>query len=279
MGGLPCVPGYGSVGRLLEGDKAGQRVFTYGKHAKYAPVKVVTVPLPEDVDPVKAVFARMAAVSMTSLRRADAVLGDWVAVFGLGLVGNFAAQLFTLAGCEVIGIDPSARRREEAAACGIEHTLVPGDDLKEQVAALTGGRMCHTVVEAAGVPAVAMVAGKLAAQRGELILLGSPRGSLETDVVPLLQQTHIYTGGITIKGAHEWQFPYEQGPANHNHGHWRFSMEGNVRTLLRLIAKGKLKVDPLLTHVAAPADCQEVYDGLRDKKDDYLGVVFDWTKV
>ena len=139
--------------------------------------------------------------------------------------------------------------------------------------------MCRTVVEAAGVPAVAIKAGTLAAKSGELILLGSPRGQLETDVVPFLTQMHVYTGGITLKGAHEWQFPYEEAPANHNHGQWRFSMEGNVRTLPRLIDKGKLKVKLLLTHVAAPADCQAVYDGLRDRQDDCLGVVFDWTKV
>jgi UDP-N-acetyl-D-mannosaminuronate dehydrogenase len=35
----------------------------------------------------------------------DAELGDWVAVYGLGLVGNLCAQLFALAGCRVIGID------------------------------------------------------------------------------------------------------------------------------------------------------------------------------
>ena len=276
---LPCVPGYGSVGRVLDGARAGERVFTYGRHAKFSPEKVAVVPLPAGLDPVKAVFARMAAVSITSLRVADAALGDWVAVFGLGLVGNFAAQLFTLAGCEVIAIDPAARRREEAAACGIEHTLAPGDDLQERVAALTDGRLCHSVVEATGVPAVARTAGALAAQRGELILLGSPRGRLEADLVPFLNQMHAYTGGITVKGAHEWQFPYLEAPANHNQGHWRFSMAGNVRALLRLIARGKLKVDPLLTHVASPADCQAVYDGLRDRKDDYLGVVFDWSKV
>jgi hypothetical protein len=37
-------------------------------------------------------------------------------------------------------------------------------------------------------------------------------------------------------------------------------------------------VDPLRTHVLPPDKCQEAYAGLTHHKDEYLGVVFDWTK-
>ena len=273
---LPWVLGYGSVGRVVRGASEGQRVFTYGEHARYSPAKNLTLPVPEGMDPVQATFARMAGVSITALRLADATLGDAVAVFGLGLVGNLAAQLFALAGCEVIGIDLSAKRREQAAACGVAHVLSPGDDLREQVRALTGGRLCRTVVEATGVPAVAAVAGALAGAGGEMILLGSPRGSFETDLVPFLNRTHLWQEGcVTIKGAHEWRFPTREDTRSFGH----CSIENNVRVILRLIADGKLKTAPLLSHLASPADCVAVYDGLRSQPDTYLGVVFDWSKV
>ena len=40
---------------------------------------------------------------------------------------------------------------------------------------------------------------------------------------------------------------------------------------------GRLVVDPLRTHILPPERCQEAYQGLTHRKDDYLGVVFDWT--
>jgi threonine dehydrogenase-like Zn-dependent dehydrogenase len=37
-----------------------------------------------------------------------------------------------------------------------------------------------------------------------------------------------------------------------------------------------LVVDPLITHVLSPERCQEAYAGLAHRKDEYVGVVFDW---
>jgi hypothetical protein len=31
--------------------------------------------------------------------------------------------------------------------------------------------------------------------------------------------------------------------------------------------------------VLSPRDCQQAYDGLVHKQDEYLGVVFDWSQV
>ena len=277
---LPFRPGYGSVGRLVRagsesGDlPVGARVFTYGLHARYSPVQTLCLPVPEGLDPARAAFARIAAVSITALRVADAALGDVVAVVGLGPVGNLAAQLFALAGCEVVGIDLSERRRALALECGIPHAFAPGPDLGGKIAALTGGKRCRTVVEATGVPAVAEEAIALAGKNGELVLLGSPRGSHPADLSRFLNRIHLWGEGcVTVKGAHEWRFPVREDE------HGRHSMEGNARVLLRLLAEGRLRVDPLLTHRAAPSSCQEIYDGLRREKDRYLGVVFDWTRA
>jgi len=38
----------------------------------------------------------------------------------------------------------------------------------------------------------------------------------------------------------------------------------------------KIIVEPLLTHLGSPQDCQEIYTGLTSKKDRYLSAVFDW---
>ncbi len=279
---LPHCPGYGSVGRVIaHGPDAknvtiGQRVLTFGKHAKHTYTDHMAVPVPEGLDPVKAVFARMAAISIAASRVSEAELGDFVAVIGLGLVGNLSAQLFGLAGCEVIAIDPSPRRREQAKACGIPHVLAGGPDIKEQVAAITGGRMCAAVIEATGLSAVALdTAPKVAGVQSEIILLGSPRAPHTADVTPLLSGVHLALGAAAVKGALEWRFPV----LVHPHGLYKHSIENNVQQILRLLARNKLIVEPLRTHLASPAGCHAVYEGLANQKETYTGVVFDWSKV
>jgi threonine dehydrogenase-like Zn-dependent dehydrogenase len=216
----------------------------------------------------------MAAVAITSLRITEAEFGDFVAVMGLGLVGNFAAQLFTLAGCEVIGIDPSPNRREMAQRCGVAHTFASDAELPQKLEYLTGGAKCRTVVDATGIPAVVAKAPELAGKYGELILLGSPRGAYQSDLTTFLNYSHLAKfGNITIKGAHEFRFPIEENPDLY----YRHSFASNVRTILRRIADGKLKTKELLTHQPKPAESDRVYLGLRETPEDYMGVVFDWT--
>ena len=52
--------------------------------------------------------------------------------------------------------------------------------------------------------------------------------------------------------------------------------EANAERILRLIETGELMVKPLCSHVNAPADLNDAYQGLLHRKDEYVGVVLDW---
>ncbi|MEL6310916.1 MAG: zinc-binding alcohol dehydrogenase, partial [Pseudomonadota bacterium] len=211
----PIKPGYGAVGEVIAlGDQVtdlslGDLVFTYGNHATYIRAKRMLLSVPDGLDPRVAVFARMAQVSFTALRVAEAALGDAVAVIGLGSVGNIAAQLFRLAGCTVIGIDIMPSRLRLAEQCGIEHTVdARTEDVHARLREITDGNMCRSVVEASGVPDQALAAARLAGKNGEVILLGSPRGEFTQNPVNLLNHAHLWDRGcVTFKGAHEWRLP------------------------------------------------------------------------
>ncbi len=277
----PFVPGYGGCGEVIavgddvEGVEVGDRVFSYTKHASVVTSSVLVSPVPPGVNTVKACFARMAAVSITALRVSEAELGDHVAVIGLGLVGNLCAQLFTLAGCQVIGIDLIPERCRIAKACGVKYVLNPAEeDRKAFVQEVTDGHMCQTVVEAIGAPAVGARAGELAGPLGEVVLLGSPRGERVEDITPLLNRIHLWGNGcITYKGAHEWRYPTERDEG----GRVKHSIERNVETLMGLIAEDRLHVEELISHVLPSTECARAYEGLRNNKGEYMGVLFDWT--
>ncbi len=277
----PSGDPYAAIGEVIEVGEGvtdvapGDRIYTYGLHASVAKTSVLYVKVPGSLAPETAVFCRMASIAITAVRVSDVTLGDPVAVIGLGLVGNLCAQLFRLAGAEVIGLDLSARRRELARACGLAQVVEPGEDggvaaVKE----LTGGEGARCTVEAVGVPRVALTACDMTAKLGEVIWLGSPRGEYEANVTDLLNRVHLWGHGcLTFKGAHEWRYPVQPAPGV------RHSMWGNCHYLIGQIAAGRLVVDPLRTHVLSPHEAVDAYEGLKSRKDDYVGVVFDWSRL
>ncbi|MFH1084154.1 MAG: zinc-binding alcohol dehydrogenase [Chloroflexota bacterium] len=278
---LPFVPGYASVGTVLALGGAvrhvrpGDRALCYGKHASHVRVNRLVVPVPEGLDLRRACFGRMAAVSMTAVRVAQPELGDWAAVMGLGLVGNLCAQLLTLSGCQVIGIDVESARLALAHACDVAHVVNSRqDDPLQTVLDITHGAKCDIVVDATGLSPVVAQAVGLAGRLGQVILLGSPRDAYVADLTPVLQQVHLWGNGcVTLKGAHEWRYPAARDP----NGSAKHSIERNLEILLGLIADERLHVDTLLTHVLPPGECARAYTGLRDAKDEYVGVLFDWA--
>ncbi len=292
----PWPSGYANAGRVvaigeeIEGLEAGDRVFTFGKHASrhYAnlldPSAIATqvqgnergatsdmvVKIPDGVSSEDAAAARMAGVAITALRVSTAQAGDWVVVFGLGMVGNLAAQYFTIQGCNVIGVDPMLARRCLAQEVGVEHVV--GGSPEETLAAileLTAGRGADTAIDAVGDSLVVKQAGQVAAHAGEVIILGSPREQHDGNLTSLIRPVHW--DFVQFKGALEWQFP--RYPIRGQ----RHSIYSNIRTYLELMARGKLNLGKLISHRMRPDEIESAYENLLNDKEHYWGVILDWT--
>ncbi len=277
---FPARPGYANCGRVIELGSAvdtlavGDRVFTQHKHVSHHLVAVddpntIVVSVPEDVPSDLAAAVRMGMVAVTAPQIADIHLNDWVVVFGLGLVGNLAAQLFRLDGARVIGVDPVAARRELAQRVGIRRII--GDDMStivDQLREITGGG-AQTVVEAVGNAGVAATAIHAAAPYGELILLGSPRAPVTADLNEFLQPVH--KTWVTIKGALEHRLPIN--PTTRGHP---LSIASNARTILDLVSSGRLHLAELISHRLPASQIAAAYDGLLNQPDEFWGVALDW---
>jgi len=283
---FPQTPGYASIGEVVDVGASvsavspGDIVYSMGGHCQYqrldtANPRALCVKAPPGMNLAQAVFTRMICVAFTALRISTIELGDHVAVTGLGLVGNFAAQLAALQGGRVIGLDLSPRRVELARECGIAYALVIDPAaIKADVAAITRGAGVTTLIEATGNPRALPLALPLVGRFGEVILLGTPRGAYETDLTEVLRHVHLDgLGNVTFKGAHEWRYPV---PRN---AFVKHSIRRNAELALRLIRSGELQVAPLHSHTLKPEQAEEAYQGLKHKKDEYIGVVFDWTDV
>ncbi len=277
----PWRPGYGSIGRILgKGERVeelsvGNRVFCFGKHASLQVLDVsgksprLSAFEIEEEWADTAVLVRMALIALNAVQLTEVEPGSTVAVFGLGLVGNLACQLYRLAGAQVIGIDPVPARGDAARRAGIETVLCA--PLDSQVAAVQeslGGRGVSIAVDAVGDTRVIKNCVEACCEFGQVVLLGSPRVPNTDDSTPCFRGIH--NKWLTLRGALEWRLPpYPVIGARH-------SIESNLRLLLQLYRKSQLQLAPLITHRIAPNALRETYHGLLDQKDTYLGVIVDW---
>lgn len=280
----PWRPGYGLVGRVVVAGEAARhlenkRVFCFGKHASLqvygtAGDKPMTgaFEIGTTLTATHAVMARLGLIALTAPQVTEFQAGDTVVVFGLGLVGNLAAQLYQLGGARVIGIDPVGLRCERARAAGIAEVVqaAPEDHIRI-IQELTDGRGASVTVDAVGHAQVISTCIQTCATFGQVILLGSPRAPSEGNLTDPFRQIH--NRWLTVRGALEWRLPtYPMTGGKH-------SISSNLRLLHDQIKSGRLQIDPLVTHVIAPEQLAEAYDGLLNHKDDYLGVVVDWKST
>ncbi|NJL93989.1 MAG: hypothetical protein HC915_09785 [Anaerolineae bacterium] len=56
----------------------------------------------------------------------------------------------------------------------------------------------------------------------------------------------------------------------------KHSIQSNLARLIWLFQNGMLHLNPLITHRIQPAELLETYQGLRDSKDRYQGVIVRW---
>lgn len=282
---IPDTPGYTSVGKVLETGsevvscKKGDLVYTYGPHAHFFKYDEtdrwhgVSVPLPKGLDPDLASFTHMATIAITALRTSSVELGDTVLVSGLGAIGNLASQLAQLQGAEVIATDINQKRIEIAKECGINHTINAELQNPEEEIKKVNPMGASTYIDASGMSRVIEQNLDFVSLNGEVILLGSPRAPYETNITKTLQRFHLLPHCLKLKGALEFTYPTHQDEFS------KHSIERNARIVLKLMHEGKLIIKPFYSHKLHPKNAAVAYEGLRNKTDEYIGVVFDWTSI
>lgn len=280
---FPGVPGYCAVGVIeavgagVTAWAAGDTVLHYGGHRLWqiaVPGKDFLCRVPDEVPVEQAPFARMATIAITALRQSAIELGDDVAVTGLGLIGNLAAQLAALQGANVVAFDIDASRVALAQACAVRTALAGGPQQQTEAArTATGTRGFSTLIEATGRAATVAETLPLMARRGEVLLLGTPRATHSCDLAAVLRQFHLADRALVLKPAHEWIRPVEEDAFS------KHSFARDTRIALALIASGRLRIAPLITHRLRPEQAPAAYRELAAGRPGYAGVVIDWSSI
>lgn len=253
------------VGSEVTSIAKGDVVFVAGSHRSFQRAdeeQVVKVPV--GLDPETAIFTRMAKISMPALARSEIRPPEIMIVTGLGVVGMMAAQIGQIFGYQVLGCDPSEKRRRIAQEHGIRATAtgVPLTDPQYQKKVGLG-------LECSGHEQAALDLCNVARVWGEVALVGVPW----TPRTSLLAQKVLYavfSNYVNLKTGWEWQMPAD--PAVHSH---RYHLE----TAMRWLAEGKLKVSDGAFRRTPPTDPQKNYQDILHGQLDELTVLFDWRQL
>ena len=271
---FPFLPGYAAIGEVIETGKQvshlkpGDQIYYYGKHERIGIAEtrtsVILMP-PAGIDPKHVPFVRLAQISYTALAASDGAPAGLVAVVGLGMIGNFAAQLYQRAGATVFAFDTMQARCNWARACGIANVVKVDGNLTAAIRDATSGSKVALAVEATGVGALAEQCLGAVDFRGKVVLLGSPREPVTINSYKLLHRPCA-----SLIGAHVNLLPVVSDTA--------LDQRAVTRELLGAMAAGELIVGPLLSSEVRPTELADSYDALESRKDKVIGILLDWRQ-
>ncbi|WP_328337180.1 bi-domain-containing oxidoreductase [Streptomyces violaceus] len=267
------------VGAGIDDVKAGDLVACAGnEHALHAELnwvpKNLYAPVPDGLAPRHAAFGTVGSIAMQGVRQGEPQLGEVAMVIGLGLIGQLVVQLLAASGVRVVGVDPDPVRCElaerlGAAACGDPASAA----VEAAVAELTGGHGVDQVYLAAGGGSNQPVelAARLSRDRGRVVDIGKCRLDLPWNA--------YYEKELDVRfsrsyGPGRYDPEYELEGRDYPIGYVRWTERRNLACFLDLVARGRVDVEPLVSHVADFDDAVETYQSLKDGELKAVAVLF-----
>ncbi len=278
----PMALGYSSAGTIdalglkMQGFKVGQHVACagggYAVHAEYAvvPSNLLTL-LPKDLDFETAAFSTLGAVAMHGFRLAEPQVGERVAIIGLGLLGFLTAQIASAAGCSVLGIDIDIKRVALASSLGLQ--AVARSKAEDTSLAFSKNRGFDVVIICADTASNDPVelAAVLARDRARVVAAGSVGLNIPRKIYYEKELSFINSRSY---GPGRYDSTYEEEGHDYPIGYVRWTEGRNIESVVELMAAGKLKVKPLISHRFPIEKAAKAYDIITGKKkESFLGVL------
>lgn len=270
--GSPFYPGYAMVGRVIAAGAecefaTGSSVLSHTPHQsvmRFDRRERVCVSLPEELNLDIAPFARLAQVGAVSLQLAVARPGDAVAVVGLGPIGNLVAQLASVSGYRVVGVDRSRERRDLARSMGLRIAVPPEEAL--EALPETGAKL---VLECSGSAAAVVMATEICAPHGEVMTVGAPWRA-EPEVPASAVVARVFQRYLSLRSGSEWQVPL--------YGEDR-SVASCTNFVLDRLSEGSIVTSPLVSGIVSPNEMGRAYQLLDTAPEHNVTFLVDWESA
>ncbi len=223
---------------------------------------------PEGLDPILAIYSHLGPIALNGVLDANIHVGETVAVFGLGVVGQVLAQLARLSGARVIGVDPIEKRLRLAREVGgIDQSFNPGEGSPaEKIKELTKGRGADVTFEASGSARALHEAVRATAYSARVVALGFYQGQAEG----LLLGEEFHHNRISLVCS---QISNVDPALSYRWDRLRL-----IHTIMDLQAQGALNLRPVITHVVPFRQAARAFRILDETLEDALQIVLDFSE-
>ena len=266
------------VTRWQVGDKLACMGINDALHATHSLIPVnLCVPIPEGVSYEEAASAHLGATALHAIRRAELQISEFVVVVGLGIVGQFAAQLARLSGAYVMALDRLPLRLEVARQCGAPRVVNGAEeDVLAAAREFSRGYGLDCGILAFGGDGTAVfqqVVSMLKVspdthQMGRVVIVGGAtithRFAASLGNVDVRSAARTGPGFLDPDYEHGRDYPPVFVP---------WTTQRNLEEVLLLKASGRLEIRPFITHRFPIDEAPEACELLIEHPEQALGVV------
>lgn len=222
----------------------------HGAFAEYVTVPArIAYKLPENVPFEHAAMIEAISVAVHGVGLLPLKLGDSAVVVGSGMIGLLVIQVLRLSGAGlIVAVDLEDNKLELARQLGADVTLNPSrDNVAERVIAMTAGRGADCAVDAVGATAPIKMCVASVRKGGSISLIGNITPNIELPLQP------VVTRQLTLYGS--------------------CASNGEIPQCIDLLARGAIKVDPIISARAPLAEGPEWFRRLYGKEPGLMKVI------
>ncbi len=160
--------------------------------------------LPDNVSDEIGSLVEPFSATVRAVARGKLVSDEHVAIIGAGPIGLMALMAARIQGSRnVVAVEVAANRIAVAKQCGATAVINPHiEDPEKRAFELTNGLGFDLVVECAGQPTSALLAGRLTRTRGRLIVMGVFDKAAPLDLTDLVFREKTITGSMSGYGCY-----------------------------------------------------------------------------
>lgn len=264
-----------------DGDRVACLGGGYAPHSSWGIVpQNLAWKLPDAVSFEAGAFTNLLGTALWAVRRSQVQFGSYAAVVGLGIVGQLIAQIATLSGAHVIGIDRVSMRQEKALALGAESVAqFDPENIEEWKQKYTRGYGIDAGYIAFGGDASAVAENLALAMKtapdthgyGRIVIVGGAK--VTANFPALFANIDVCSSSRTGPGYHDKA--WERG-ADYPAAVVQWNTHRNVEECFHFIERKKLQVEPLITHRVELDEVPKACRQLVEHPDETLGVIVNY---
>jgi 2-desacetyl-2-hydroxyethyl bacteriochlorophyllide A dehydrogenase len=223
----------------------------------------------KSLDAIFGIFSQIGSIAINGVHDARIRIGETVAVFGMGTLGQIVGQLAKKSGARVIGVDRFEKRLEIARQSGAADILLNAGDgeVAERIRTITDNRGADVAIEVTGSTLALNEAVRSVAYSAKVVALGFFQG----EAAGLFLGEEFHHNRVNIVGSQIFGTDPELT--------YRWNRLRLVQTFMRLQADGVVDLQPIISHVIPFDDAGEAFRILDEEPENALQIVLDCTKI